>query len=343
MEQLLPPGEASRLLKACLNKTSTDTARVTVATHRERHRWMAMEGEKRPLTVRYQASESVLTYLRDMRDALKEALAHGYALAETNPNKEVPNPIMLRRKVKPWFDARYSYAKHHVNPLCRSAVALLRSYRKRNKKLGLPRISRLAMRIDSELFRFKKNDGGAASIRVTLQPLHYEYITFTPSHKKWSMYSSAGKISEILLTDRKLCITFVVGADSRKPLGKRLVGSDLNFHSMDSTAFGGDGLEPPHTEPLGRIVQVQNDFSRRRRRLQLHVKNPKKRARKLTETRGRQKNRVTDELHKLSTRIVRENPGTSFIFEDLEGIRGKAGKRKTTSRKLRTYLNRWPY
>jgi putative transposase len=202
------------------------------------------------------------------------------------------------------------------------------------------------MRLDSELFRVSENQDGTVTVRVTLKPFAYEYVTFTPSHKKWMEYSaSAKKVCEILLTDRKLCITFAaVRVDGKKPLGTRFVGSDLNFRSVDSTAFSDNRLESSHTEPLDRIVQVQNDFSRRRRGLQLHIRNPEKRAGKLAETRGRQRNRVKDALHKLSTRIVRENPDTSFIFENLKGIRRGGEKQEaTSSKKLRTYLNRWPY
>jgi putative transposase len=81
--------------------------------------------------VKYQPSDNILKYLEDMRDALREALAHAYALAKGSDNV-VPNPIALRRKVKPWFDSHYAdYAKHHVNPVCRTTVALLKSYRRR--------------------------------------------------------------------------------------------------------------------------------------------------------------------------------------------------------------------
>jgi putative transposase len=200
------------------------------------------------------------------------------------------------------------------------------------------------MRIDSELFKVREDDDGTLSVRVTLKPFNYEYITFTPRHKKWSEYSAA-RVSELLLTDTKLCFAFTMGVDDRhKPLGKRLMGSDLNFETADFSAFSGGGLESPWTEPLKTIVQVQNDFSRRRRRLQRHIRNPRKRARKLTETRGRQRNRVRDTLQKLSTKIVRENPDTTFIFENLKGVRRNGeDERETASKKLRTYLNRWPY
>jgi putative transposase len=338
--------EASRFPWICA-KAGTITATMT-ARPKKHHRWKTREGEKRTIAVEYKPSDSILKYLIDMREALREALTQAYVLARSDNNLLVPGPVALRRKVKPWFDCQYgTYAKHHVNPVCRTAVALLRSYRKKHRKLAVPEVSRLAMRIDSELFRVNENDGdGTATVRVTLKPFTYDYITFTPTHKRWSEYSSAGKVCELLLTESKLCMTFIMGADGRKPLGRRLAGSDLNFHSMDSSALSSDRLESPHIESLNRIVQVQNDFSRRRRRLQLHVKNPEKRARKLSETKDRQRNRVKDALHKLSTRIVRENPDTSFIFEDLQGIRGRGRNREkpgTSNRKLRTYLNRWPY
>nr|MDO8100071.1 transposase [Candidatus Njordarchaeota archaeon] len=308
----------------------------------ERHRWKS-KGEKRTIKVPYRPSERTLRYLIDMREALMMALAYGYVLAKNNDNK-VPSPIALRGKVKSWFDSAYGvYAKHHVNPVCRAAVALLRAHKKRNKRLGLPHARKLAMRIDSELFRLTEGTDGTVSIRVTLEPFNYEYITFTPRHKKWGEYSSAGKVSEILLTDSKLCLTFIVGIDGRKPLGERFVGSDLNFETIDSSAFSDGRLESPWTEPLKKIVQVQNDFSRRRRRLQLHIRNPQKRYRKLTETRGRQRSRIKDKLHRLSTKIVSANADTTFIFENLRGIRNGAERCETRSKKLRTYLNRWPY
>nr|MDO8100375.1 transposase [Candidatus Njordarchaeota archaeon] len=312
----------------------------------KKHGW-GSEGEKRTIAVPYKPSQRILKYLVDMRGALVMALSQGYILAKNDYNK-VPSPIALRRKVKPWFDSACGvYAKHHVNPVCRAAVALLRAYKKRNKRLGLPQIRKLPTRIDSELFKVREDDDGTLSVRITLEPFNYEYITFTPRHKKWSEYSAA-RVSEILLTDTKLCFAFTMGVDDRhKPLGKRFMGLDLDFETVDSSAFSGGGLESPWTEQLRKIVRVQNDFSRRRRRLQLHIRNPKKRYRMLTETRGRQRNRVKDMLHKMSTRIVRENMDTTFVLENLRGIRvnNREEQLGTTSRskKLRMYLNRWPY
>ena len=273
-----------------------------------------------------------------MQDAVRYSLQVAYRDALRDEKRRIPSPISLRREVRDWFYSRYDYARHHVNPVCRTAVAVLRSYRKNHHgELRIPEVRRLAMRIDGELFRVI---GGR--IRVTLQPNRYVWLLINSSNKHYDEYSK-GRASELLVTDTKVCLTFVVG-EEKKPLGKRFVAQDLNFRSVDSTKALTTGdtprLEGVKTEPLGQVVRVQNDFSRRRRALQKHVKNPQKRMLKLRETRGRQRNRTRDALHKLSTKTVKENPDASFVFEDLKGIRrSSVGK----SSLFRTYLNRWPY
>ena len=281
----------------------------------------------------------MLRYLTDMRDAVRYALQVAYRGAVADERHRILSPIALRREVREWFYSHYDYARHHINPVCRAAVSMLRSYRRNHHgELRIPEVRRLAMRVDGELFRVM--DG---RIRMTLQPNRYVWLTVNASNKHYQEYSR-GRASELLITDSKVCLTFVVG-EGKKPLGDKLIAQDLNFKSVDSTSArvgSGPALESVMTESLKKMVQVQDDFSRRRRALQKHVENPQKRAKKLEETRGRQRNRIKDALHKLSTRTARENPGASFVFEDLKGIR-RTSREAKKSKRLRTYLNRWPY
>ncbi len=298
------------------------------------HPWKS-KGEKRTVVWDFKPADEVIVYLRDMQDAIRYALQVAYR--DASRNQKIPSPIALRREVRDWFYFRYDYARHHVNPVCRTAIAMLRSYQKNHHgELRMPEVKRLAMRIDGELFRLV--DG---KVRLTIQPNRYVWIPLNTSNKRYSEYSK-GRPSELLITDSKACLTFVVGTNER-PLGSRFVASDLNFGTIDSTdASLGSAprLEAVKTKSIQRIAQVQNDFSRRRRAIQVHVKNPKKRTEKLRETRGRQRNRIRDALHKLSTELVRENPNASFVFENLKGIRNTARPR---SKRFRTYLNRWPF
>jgi putative transposase len=303
------------------------------------HPWKS-RGEKRTVVWRQEQPEEVIRLLRDMQDAVKYALQVAYRHAVTDGDYRIPSPIALRREVRDWFYSRYSYARHHINPVCRAAVAMLRSYRNNHHgELRIPEVKRLAIRIDGELFRIV--DG---SIRVTLQPNHYAWLPINAKNKHYEEYSK-GRTSELLLTDGKVCLTFVVSDAEKKMLGERLVASDLNFKSVDSTVASCSSrpaLVGVDTQSLREVVRTQNDFSRRRMMLQRHVRNPQKRAKKLKEARGRQRNRIKDDLHKLSTERVRSNPGASFVFEDLSGIRRSSGE-GTRGRKFRTYLNRWPY
>jgi len=265
------------------------------------HLWKSLR-QKRTIAIRYEPSAQLLSYLSDMRDATRMALAHALVDAKLNDGK-IPSPIRLRKKTRPWFVSSMPYARHHINPVCSKAVALLRAYRKRHKRLGLPSLEKLSMRIDGELFKMTRDeDDGQVTIRVTIRPHEYEHIKFRPNHKKWDAYSK-GRLGEITLTDSRLLLTFVKGL-ATKPLGDQLVGVDLNFATVDCTPIDGGHqkmmIRHPVTIPTGNIEHIQDSFSRRRRRLQLHVRNPEKRARKLEETRGRQRCRVRDALQKLT-------------------------------------------
>lgn len=301
------------------------------------HPWRS-SGEKRTLVWSYEPSAEILQYLNEMQDAIRYSLQVAYRDA-VRDGGDIPSPIQLRREVRDWFYSRYDYARHHINPVCRTAIAMLRSYKKNHHgELRIPKVKKLAMRIDGELFKLV--DG---QVRVTLQPNRHVRIPINTNNKHYGEYSK-GRPSELLLADRKVCLTFIVDEKS-KPIREKLVASDLNFRSLDMTIATTRRPTPMLTgvrnEPLDKIVEVQNDFSRRRMMLQKHVRNPQKRQKKVRETRGRQRNRIRDALHKLSTKMVREHPGTTFVFENLKGVRKNGNRVK--SKKLRTYLNRWPY
>ncbi len=271
-----------------------------------------------------------------MQVAVRHALEVAYIMARRGGR--VPSPIALRREIKRWFTSNYDYAVHHVNPVCRAAVALLRSYKKNHKgKLGIPDIKKLEMRIDEELF---KVEGDRA--RITLQPGHYAYVPLNTKNKHFAEYSK-GKTSELLITDTVVVLTFRVSSE-KKPMGKNIAGQDLNFSTIDMTVVSVNNQKPElkgtSTIDTSNIKHIQQDYSRRKQKLQKHIPNRQKRDRKVKETKGRQENRVNDALQKLSTKVVEENPDTTFVFEDLKGIRNN-GKNK--GKKFRTELNRWPY
>jgi putative transposase len=293
------------------------------------HAWSS-SGEKRTIWWYYEPSGQIVDYLKDMRDAVHYGLLKAEELRRTNG--KIPSPIDLRREIKPWFDSTYGYAKHHINPVCRSAVAILRSFRKNRNGKKYPEARKLSMRLDSELVKLQ--DG---FIRITIRPQEYEYIPVNGKHAKYSEYSQY-RISELLLTDRKVVLSFT--KPDQKEIREKKIGMDVNFRNLSMTVINDGKIEKVMEESTSNIVKIQNDYSRRRKKIQKHIRNPQKRRRILKETRGRQTNRVKDDLHKTSAKLVDENPDATFVVEDLTNIR------KTShpyGEKLRTYLNRWPY
>ena len=293
------------------------------------HPWKS-SGENRSIWWYYEPSDLIMKYLMDMRDAVHFGLIKAEEFRRRNG--KIPSPIDLRREIKPLFDSSYDYAKHHINPVCRSSIAILRSYRKNRKGKKYPEVKKLSMRMDSELVKLEGN-----TIRITIRPHEYQYIPVNDHHSKYHEYTKYG-ISELLLTDRKVVLSF--RKPDHKEIMNRKVGIDVNFSNISMTAINEGEIEDVVVKSTRNIMSIQNDFSRRRTKVQKHINNPQKRHRKLREARGRQHNRVKDALHKLSTSLVDENPETTFIVEDLRNIRKTSN---TKSRKLRTYLNRWPY
>ena len=293
------------------------------------HPWRS-SGGKRTIWWHYEPSPQVTDYLKDMRDAVHYGVLKAEEMRRTNG--KIPSPIDLRREIKPWYDSTYDYAKHHINPVCRSSVAILRSFRKNRRGKKYPEVNKLSMRLDSELVKLQ--DG---FIRITMKPHEYEYIPVNDHHSKFKEYSQYG-VSELLLTDRKVVLSFK--KPDQKEIRERKIGIDVNFSNLSMTVISEGRVENVFVESTKNITIIQNDYSRRRQKIQKHVKNAQKRHRKLKEARGRQKNRVNDQLHKLSTRFVHEFPEASFVVEDLTNIRKNA---RPQSKKLRTYLNRWPY
>ena len=293
------------------------------------HAW-ASSGEKRTVWWYYEPSDQILAYLKDMRDAVRFGVLKAEEMRRSN--RKIPSPIDLRKEIKTWFYSRYDYARHHINPVCRSAVAILRSFRKNNSGKRYPEVKRLSIRLDSELVKLE--DG---FMRITLKPGEYQYVPINNRNRKFLEYSQK-KLSEILITDHVVSLSF------RKPgvkeIGEKKMGIDVNFKNVTGTVINGGKVERVVEIPTTQIVRIQNDFSRRRAKIQKHVRNPEKRSKKIHQTRGRQRNRIKDAMHKLSVNLIKEFPGTTFILEDLTHIRKTAG---TKSKKFRTHLNRWPY
>jgi putative transposase len=221
------------------------------------HLWKS-KGSKRTISFYYKPDDNIIKYLKDMRELINKAILNAYSIARSNDGK-IPSPITLRKSLKKYYDNNIDYAKHHINPVCRSAIAILKSYKKNNNgELKVIEAKRLAMRIDSELTKIQDN-----RLRITLKPHEYQYIPIITKNKKYNEYSKC-KISEVLLTDDKVCITFIVGTDEKPVIDNDIIGFDLNFKSVDYTIIKNNEIVETNTIDTSDIrvshVLADDDF-----------------------------------------------------------------------------------
>ncbi len=101
------------------------------------------------------------------------AVHHGLLKAEElrRINGKMPSSINLRKEIKAWFDSYNDYAKRHINPVCSTSIAILRSYRKNGKGKKYPGVKKLSMRIDGELVKLE--GGRSNTIRITIRPIFF--------------------------------------------------------------------------------------------------------------------------------------------------------------------------
>jgi len=310
------------------------------------HLWKS-KGSKRTISFHYKPDDNIIKYLKDMRELINKAILNAYSIAVQNGN-HLPSPITLRKSLKKYYDNNIDYATHHINPACRSAIAILKSYKKNNNgELKVIEAKRLAMRIDSELTKIQDN-----RLRITLKPHEYQYIPIITKNKKYNEYSKC-KISEVLLTDNRVCITFIVNTEEKPVVNDNIIGFDLNFKSVDYTIIKNSEIVKVDSIDTSDIAKTQRDYARKRSKIQKHIKNTGKRNRKLKEAKHRQRNIIKDKLQKLTTEIVNKNNDKTFVFEDLTNIKKEGMKKKKNSNKskknpnkskrFRTDINRWPY
>ncbi len=306
------------------------------------HLWRRASGEIRTVFWHYDAPKEIMDYLADMRDATQYAVVAGFYSMRNDFKKRIPSPITLRSLIQDWFFSRYDYSRRHLDFACKKAVTVLKTNQPNKRgKLSVPVVRNLSITIDYRRFKLV-----GEMIRITLQPGRYVWIPLNKRNKHFEEYSK-GKAVTLDLTKDTVYLTFNLGP-GRKEIGRVLAGCDMNFGSVEiSKARMTDGengksiaLLGASSIPTGRITEIQDDFLSHRRRLQLHVRNPAKRQRLLRRMRARCQNRVKDTLHKLTTRMVEENPEASFVFENLRGMR--TNRKVRSIKKLRASVNRWP-
>lgn len=263
-------------------------------------------------------------------NALLEAFNHmvnkciDYAVS-----RGITSPMRLEKALYEEFKQKYGFATHYCISACRVACGVIRSWR-RLKKRGKAKVERPAfdasmMRLQKELMRFKGD-----RIVITVKPHQYIEIPLVVGAYQ-SMFLDAWKrgelkVGESILLRDKVIVTFVREVEEKSSEGYAAV--DVNLMNLDLLKVKGGAFEYRKID-LKKLYGVRVHYFKKRRKIQsLSKTKPKTSKRLMLKYSKRERSRVNDTLHKLTTSIVDELKGTSIIFENLKGLSYNATRNK---------------
>jgi len=205
---------------------------------------------------------------------------------------------------------RTPYATHYVDSAIRTAYWILESWRTNylHGKFGgnKPVIKKRFARIKNTLFRVRDGE-----LILTVIPKQ-KYLRFSIRNTWFYNRIKSWKLGEIILKDHEVILMFTKEKEEIETKGA--IGWDMNIFSMDG--FGDDGYIQISLKELFRIHIV---YHNRRREIQRLLKtNPKLAIRLLRKLSIRERDKIRDLIHKLTTDIARRYSNCLHVFEDLE-------------------------
>ena len=211
----------------------------------------------------------------------------------------------LREKLK----EAWPHAVHYVDSAIKLAYSILRSWRrnylKGDRGREKPRVRRRFARVKETLYVLR--DG---RLRITLDARE-RYLEFD-LRNAWFWKRAKGEPGELIVREDSLILTFREICNKEEP-AKRLAW-DSNEASLD--AFDPE-LGWVRVDLRG-LYHIHRVYEQKRRRLQeLASRKPSLRG-VLGKYADRERNRVMDAAHKLTTELARRFPETEHRFERLE-------------------------
>ena len=235
----------------------------------------------------------------------------------------IPKSREFRRNLRNKLLKDWSYASHYVDSAIKTAYSILNSWRrnyiKGKRGRNKPTVRRKFVRVKETLYRYRD---GKIIITIKSREIYLE----SDLTRAWFRKRVNGcDLGELILKENELIITYRKPINLINPLRK--VAWDLNLLSMDG--FSDKGWTKIDLKPLYTLHII---YENKRRKIQKLSKTKPKTAKRLMEKYSkREKNRVRDFLHKLTTKLTKEFKGYEHGFENLEK-QGMFNSRKTHNR-----------
>lgn len=280
----------------------------------------------------YERDEIIQKLLDDFRDMINFCI-------EKAIESDVTSYAKLRKLVYEEWKRKWNYSTHFCHSACKIASSMLKSWRKNVRKGEAnpdkpPKAKKLFIRFDPQLVKFEGD-----KLRISIRPRQFVYVQlkYGDYQRKFIEEWRKGKlkVGEIAMNGEKVIVPFRKEVDLTNP--KDWIAIDINETNVTGVSSRGEFFQIDTSE----IRRLHHTYFEKRRRIQSKVNGKKTRKRLLAKYGKRERNRVTNELHKIANVIVEKakQSGCGIILEDLTNIR----KRIDYGRKMNRRLHSWNF
>ena len=235
----------------------------------------------------------------------------------------IPKSREFKRNLRNELLRNWSYASHYVDSAIKVAYSTMNSWKKNylkgKRKRNKPIVKRKFIRVKGTLYIYRNG-----KIRITVKPRKL-YLEFDLSNAWFRKRVDGCDLGELILKESELIITFRRELLEKNPFER--ISWDLNKCSMDgfSPKYGWIKIDLKYLYHIHRVHEIK------RKKVQ-SIASKKHSLKSLVSRHGkREKNRVKDFIHKLTTQLAKIFPNVEHGFEDLEK-QGMFDKRKRHNR-----------
>ncbi len=224
---------------------------------------------------------------------------HYYPLApddDSGKPKPIPGDRELRDLAKPWFVEHYKekYAVHYLDSAASFAMQQIKAWRALGGDITrVPHLRKPIARLNNDLYKIQEMaPDGTIRICITLAPREHVVMDIKVHHRHFAAWSRNRPGTLVVLPD-ELRLCFTDDTSFEKP--SKTVAYDFNFKRVVFARSDGQLKEVD----LSDVIAIQHHHKCKRESIQWTMAhNPAKAERLMAKTRGREKNRVDDLLHK---------------------------------------------
>ncbi|MBS7288125.1 MAG: transposase [Candidatus Freyarchaeota archaeon] len=219
----------------------------------------------------------------------------------------IPKSSEFKRNLRNYLLGGWDFCAHYADSAIKQAYSILKSWRRNylngRRAKTKPVVKKKFVRVKETLYSYKNG-----RIEISIRPFE-EHLVFDVSNA-WFWSRAKGEMGELILNEKFLTITFRF---KRRVEERGVIVWDCNERSID-------GFNPEIgwiRVDLRKLFHIHRVYELKRQRLQSKASKKPSLRRVLEKYSNRERNRVRDFIHKITTMISKTFKDYVHGFEDL--------------------------